>query len=172
MNFRDIKNIKELLKQAEQQYKIFVDQDQVLADFNKHFESFGHGGPEEFEAKHGEQAFWNFLKNSDPHFFLNLEWMPDGRELWNALKKYNPTILTKPALIPHCKEDKLKWVKKEIGNASVIVATKKEQYAAPNAILIDDLKTNIKKWEVAGGIGILHTDARSTLNKLKKLLKE
>ena len=28
---------------------------------------------------------------------------------------------------------------------------------------------NIKEWESAGGIGILHTDAASTINDLKKI---
>ena len=38
----------------------------------------------------------------------------------------------------------------------------------PN-ILIDDYMKNIREWEAAGGIGILHTDASSTINDLKKV---
>ena len=38
----------------------------------------------------------------------------------------------------------------------------------PN-ILIDDHKGNIREWESAGGIGILHTSAASTINDFKKI---
>jgi hypothetical protein len=38
----------------------------------------------------------------------------------------------------------------------------------PN-VLIDDHKGNIRDWESAGGIGIVHTDAASTINDLKKI---
>ena len=38
-----------------------------------------------------------------------------------------------------------------------------------NAILIDDFASNIKRWEAAGGIGILHKNANDTIQQLKKL---
>ena len=38
-----------------------------------------------------------------------------------------------------------------------------------NSILIDDRKKKIDQWIAAGGIGILHTDAASTIEKLKEL---
>jgi len=38
----------------------------------------------------------------------------------------------------------------------------------PN-ILIDDHIGNIKEWESAGGIGIHHINANSTINDLKKI---
>ncbi len=36
-------------------------------------------------------------------------------------------------------------------------------------LLIDDYIKNIKEWETAGGIGIIHTDTGKTLGELKKL---
>ena len=36
-------------------------------------------------------------------------------------------------------------------------------------VLIDDRPKNIEAWENAGGIGILHTSAKETINKLKEL---
>ena len=36
-------------------------------------------------------------------------------------------------------------------------------------VLIDDEPKNIEAWEDAGGIGILHTSAKETINKLKEL---
>ena len=38
----------------------------------------------------------------------------------------------------------------------------------PN-ILIDDHLGNIQEWERAGGIGVHHIDASSTINDLKKI---
>ena len=38
----------------------------------------------------------------------------------------------------------------------------------PN-VLIDDHLGNIKEWEGAGGIGVHHTSADSTINDLKRI---
>ena len=45
----------------------------------------------------------------------------------------------------------------------------KQNYAAPNHILIDDRKSNIDQWISQGGIGILHTSAADTIQQLKKI---
>lgn len=37
-------------------------------------------------------------------------------------------------------------------------------------ILIDDMQKNVIPWEQHGGTGILHTDTKSTLEKLRKVL--
>jgi hypothetical protein len=46
---------------------------------------------------------------------------------------------------------------------------KKQEFASPNSILIDDREKNIEQWRNAGGIGVLHTDAASTIKQLKDL---
>jgi hypothetical protein len=46
----------------------------------------------------------------------------------------------------------------------------KYKYATPNSIIIDDTKSVIDDWNKAGGIGILHTDAASTIAILKMYL--
>ena len=48
----------------------------------------------------------------------------------------------------------------------------KREYATTNGqpnVLIDDHIKNIKEWQAAGGIGILHQGAISTIQKLKKM---
>ena len=40
-----------------------------------------------------------------------------------------------------------------------------------NNVLIDDRPKNIEAWEAAGGIGIIHTSAKNTIEQLKKLRK-
>lgn len=151
-----------------------VDLDGVLCDFDKQFESLGHGAPDEFIEKHSEEAMWQLINHKDPHFFYNEDWTSDGKELWNYVKQFDPTILTKITHLPkHCSEDKKKWVAEHIGkDIEVITTTKKEKYAGENAILIDDMEENIIAWEKAGGIGIIHISAGSTIKKLKKYLEE
>lgn len=170
MNLTQIHNINDLLKIAQQHYKIYVDQDGVLSDFDKAFESFGKGTPDEFVNKHSEETMWYLINNNDPHFFLNLEWMPNGKQLWNFLKPYNPTILTKPAKMKYCIQDKKKWIKENIGDVPIIISTKKEKYADENSILIDDREENIIPWKEAGGLGILHKSTNDTIKQLQKLL--
>ncbi len=48
-------------------------------------------------------------------------------------------------------------------------AEQKQEFANPNAILIDDRPSNIEQWRAKGGIGILHTSADETIEQLKKL---
>ena len=63
------------------------------------------------------------------------------------------------------------WRKRNLPSTKLILAQaiKKQNYAAPNHILIDDRESNIDQWIKAGGIGILHTDTASTIKKLKEL---
>ena len=48
-------------------------------------------------------------------------------------------------------------------------AERKQEFATPQSILIDDRKDNIDRWKEAGGIGIYHTSAADTIQQLKKL---
>jgi hypothetical protein len=47
-------------------------------------------------------------------------------------------------------------------------AITKQKYAALNGILIDDYEKNIAQWREAGGIGILHKNARETIKQLRR----
>jgi len=99
-----------------------------------------------------------------------MEFMPDGRKLWDAIKKYDPTILSSPTRHPSSVEGKKKWLKENLPGVPYIIESKKEKYAEPGAILIDDREKNIKKWEDAGGIGILYKNAESTIKKLDEIM--
>lgn len=172
MQITTIESIDTLLRIAKSEFDLYTDLDGVLTNFNKGFENFGHGTPEEFEKENSTEAMWYLIQHKDPHFFLHLEWMPDGKELWNFIKQYNPTILTKPARMKYCKSDKEQWIKKNLGKVPYIITTKKEKYAHENAILIDDMPENIETWEASDGIGILHVSTNSTINKLKELISD
>jgi len=171
MQFRGITSLDELIKfSKEKELKIFVDLDGVLVDFDKAFEELGHG----FSYDIDDQKLWNIIKHETKHFWRDLDWTPDGKELWNFVKKYYPIILSSPAPAfadPDCARDKVNWVKKHLGRyVEVIIERKKEKYAEANAILIDDREKNILKWQEVGGIGILHKSAEQTIEKLKRYL--
>jgi hypothetical protein len=48
-------------------------------------------------------------------------------------------------------------------------AERKQEFATPNSILIDDRADNIQRWKDVGGVGIHHTSAENTINELEKL---
>lgn len=125
--------------------------------------------PGKYEKEHGSDKFWEVVDNIE-HFWLNMEWTKDGKELWDYVKDKNPTILTTPAKsVKTCIEDKKNWVKREIGDVKIIFEKDKFKHASTNYILIDDFKNKIKKWNEEGGIGILHRNTKDTINKLKEL---
>ena len=97
--------------------------------------------------------------------------MPDGKEYWDYIKKYNPKLLSSPSKENESRLGKRIWAKRKMPGTKVILAYSynKKNYADGNSILIDDMKKNIDQWRAAGGIGILHTDAASTIAQLKKL---
>jgi 5'(3')-deoxyribonucleotidase len=171
MSFKGLNNLDELLKFAKSP-KLFCDLDGVLANFDKGFQDLGYPPPQEFMDKYGKDAFWKILPQH-PRFFRDLEWMPDGKELWSYIKQFNPTILSAPAresTMPHCKEDKIAWVKEHLGNIEIIIDANKGKYTNDGDILIDDREKNIIQWEAANGVGILHTSAADTIKKLQQLL--
>ena len=106
-----------------------------------------------------------------PHFYAELEWMSDGKELWEFIKHYTPTILTgTPRSVKAARNDKLVWCAVELGEHVPVIAgptRDKPLYAVPGAILVDDRVRTKAGWEDAGGIFILHTSARQSIEELK-----
>jgi hypothetical protein len=99
--------------------------------------------------------------------------MPDGRELWNYIKKYKPNILSAPSWDPSSKIGKEAWVKMHLksdyNKLYLYSRANKQLFSEPNRILIDDMKQTIDEWNAKGGIGIFHTSAADTIKQLKKL---
>lgn len=121
----------------------------------------------------------------DFDWWAKLEWMPDGRELWDYIKVFNPYILTAPMKQEGSREGKKAWVKKNLqlpnGNQpeKVILNSKKYLYAnvGPTMnILIDDMTKNTVPWNKAtkdtDSVAILHTSAKDTIRQLEGLLKK
>ena len=111
----------------------------------------------------------------DKKWWAELPWMPDGKRLWDFIKKYDPLILTTPMKNKASEEGKLIWVEYNLGipRGKVHFSHNKYEYAKdgdnPNVLIDDFLKKNIIPYRDAGGIGIHHTGADSSVEELKKL---
>lgn len=156
---------------------IYVDMDGVLTNFDKQFSLLNQDTlfPKEFIAQYGEEKFWDLINKEGIKFWHLMEWNPGGMKLINfLLKNFNPKniiLLTTPSYEIESKIGKHLWIKDQLHNKfKVIFSFNKEEYATPNNILIDDRNENIKKWNGANGIGILHIDIDTTLKKLKHII--
>ena len=182
MTFRNwedhIKNNTVMNEEKEKsKYLIFCDMDGVLVDFDKGYEDLTGLHTKHVDVQDSND-FWNKFKSSlaekgmeEYDYWSNLEWMPDGQELWNYIKSYNPYVLTAPSRDPGSKLGKKEWVQRldNMKNIYFRSAAFKSDFSGRNRILIDDRADTIEKWNKAGGIGILHTSAQNTIKQLKKL---
>ena len=152
-------------------YKIYCDMDGVLTDFEKRFhQKLNEVGPDyypikdiqkvvkpkDFEAIFGIEEFWNFIdKIVGIGFWVGMDWMPQGKELWSFISPYKPDLLTSPSRDNGSRLGKQLWAKNNLNpKPKVIMAysADKQRYANENSILIDDKKSNIKEWIAKGGI--------------------
>jgi len=171
-------------------YKIYCDMDGVLTDFEKRFhQKLNEVGPDyypirdikkvvkpkDFEAIFGIEEFWNFIdKIVGIGFWVGMDWMPQGRELWNFISPYNPDLLTSPSRDNGSRLGKQLWAKNNLNpKPKVIMAysADKQRYANENSILIDDKKSNIKEWIAKGGIAfrVKDGDIGPAIQGLKEL---
>ena len=159
-----------LQEQEDPKYKIYVDMDGVLVDFDGGYEKLT-GMTTRAADEKGPEFFWKPISKAGAKWWITLNWMPDGKQLWDYVKKYNPELLSAPSREEASKLGKRVWVKRELPGVKLILrsADKKQEFASSNSILIDDREKNIEQWKSAGGVGILHTDAASTIKKLKEL---
>jgi FMN phosphatase YigB (HAD superfamily) len=154
-----------------QQYKIYCDMDGVLCDFDKQFEQYAKMSPKAFESKFGTDKFWELIDKIGYIFWSKMPWMPDGKVLWSYISKYKPNLLSAPSQKASSRYGKRLWVSENVPGAKLILADreKKQNYSKKNSILIDDRPDTISEWNAKGGIGILHTSATNTIEKLKEL---
>lgn len=158
------------LREEETQYTIYCDMDSVLVDFDRGYQELTGMTTQQADAIGGD-TFWEPLIKAGAKWWITLNWMSDGKQLWDYIKKYNPILLSAPSREESSKLGKRVWVKRELPGTKLILryAPQKQEYASPTSILIDDREKNIDQWEAAGGIGILHTSAANTIEQLKQL---
>jgi len=144
--------------------------DGVLVDFEKGYREL----TGTYSKNHPDnKSFWQPISDAGASFWANLDWMPDGEELWRYIKKYKPNILSAPSQDPSSRVGKEAWVKMHLKNnynkLYLYSRANKKLFAGENRILIDDMQQTINEWNAAGGIGIHHTSAANTIKELKKL---
>lgn len=143
--------------------------DGVLVDFDKGYTELTGMTPKKAENILSPKEFWAPISAAGAKYWSDLSWMMDGKQLWEYIKQYNPAILTSPSRDKTSIIGKAKWCAVNIPGYKVFYSQNKHRYATPESILIDDKEKNIENWERAGGIGILHKSAATTIKDLKKL---
>jgi PAS domain-containing protein len=169
---------------------IFCDMDGVLVDFDEGYKELTGVSTQQANLQ-GKNEFWDLYRNSlkeknipERSYWANLDWMPDGKQLWDFISPYNPYVLTAPSVnfdIPfeerykvennESMQGKTEWVQRlpNMRKLYFRAAKRKADFAGPGKILIDDRKDTIDSWNANGGIGILHTSATNTIKQLQDL---
>lgn len=184
-------------------FKLYCDMDGVLCNFDEQFINKLHdknfGGkhyrseelegittPNEFEVKFGKEEFWKFIDEiCGKEFWSEMEWTEGGRNLWNVISKYKPTLLTSPSRTMISRIGKRSWSKNNLSPAPEGIifkySTYKQEQAAEDVakglepILIDDRRDIIDRWQDAGGIGLHHPkngDPSGVIKRIQKLYGE
>jgi hypothetical protein len=157
----------------EQQYTIYCDMDGVLTDFDKQFEALSNGiSPTEYKNREGNEGFWELIDGGGVGFWVGMPWMPNGKQLWEYIAKYNPIILSAPSKQNESRLGKRLWVRNNIKPKPKLIlasAYSKPNYSKRNKILIDDRPDTIDAWNAKGGIGILFKSTSQVIQKLQEL---
>ena len=161
--------LSEKLKNGQQNIPIiFCDLDGVLADFDKGVQKLLKKKPDEINTR----LMWSTLRKT-PLFFENLEWMEDGKQLWESIKHFNPIILTGCPYGGWAEQQKYNWCARELGTKIRVITCKtdnKPNYCIQNSILIDDRDKIQHEWGSKLGKFILHRNTDKTIEKLNKIL--
>jgi hypothetical protein len=155
-------------------YRIFLDLDGVMADFDAHHLACSPGGVKlNYDA---DKAKWWSVVMDTPDFWLNIPLKHDARKLWNFLMRTRlpVEVLSAPSVSDRERAiaQKSEWVRQHLCTEVPLnfrEGAQKHEFAAPDAILIDDWDSNVRRWAKAGGIAILHRTAEDTIAQLRAL---
>jgi 5' nucleotidase, deoxy (Pyrimidine), cytosolic type C protein (NT5C) len=163
---------------------IYTDYDGVVANFVKGVEAkLGRSitGKDWEDMDQGPRNKLYSQACDSVDFWSNLETMPDYSTYWGYIKYWSPGVITAYPMwnkdaVSHAIKGKTAWNKKHTmvpdSRFHVCARSDKKNWALNNGkpnILIDDHEKNIHEWDAAGGVGILHTSAVSTIIQLKRL---
>ncbi|MDP3328732.1 hypothetical protein [Parvibaculum sp.] len=170
--------------------RIYLDMDGVLADFDAGLRALGiepnqttnksrsHMTPDEIVLK--DKVYDAILAQP---FFNTLPLMHDAQVLWDFCAPFEPVILTaapsRESGFEKAAREKREWIEEHFGPIPderfiCTNSSKKRNYVGhlpgSKQVLVDDRASNVTDWIAAGGTGILHLSAVSSLRVLKFLL--
>ena len=153
--------------------KVYLDMDGVIADFDKQYKELYRMSPKEADdKKEFYKLFDNFIETGQ---FAKLDMTQDAKILLQFLDSTGIPVEILSSTASEKRHDaiapqKTEWLREHgIHYPINLVPGKrlKRQYAKPDHLLIDDTTQNIDQWREDGGIGILHTDALTTIGIMK-----
>jgi hypothetical protein len=153
--------------------KVYLDMDGVIADFDKQYKELYRMSPKEADdKKEFYKLFDNFIETGQ---FAKLDMTQDAKILLQFLDSTGIPVEILSSTASEKRHDaiapqKTEWLREHgIHYPINLVPGKrlKRQYAKPDHLLIDDTSQNIDQWREDGGIGILHTDALTTIGIMK-----
>ena len=112
---------------------------------------------------------------SNKDYWVEMDWLEGGKELWDFIEPYKPTILTAPIKgTDASKLGKEEWCAEHLGpEVEVIVEEEKWKYAkrgGKTGLLIDDRKKNVRLFREAGGKAVLYIDFDSAERQIKQII--
>jgi 5'(3')-deoxyribonucleotidase len=158
-----------------QHYKLRLDSDGVLADWNARVNEIC-GCDFTTIPKSRVWSKIGFYNKTVAPFYESLEKHTDADALVEfAIAHFeNVEILTATGSTPHdAAQQKVNWYQKHYPFLKVNTvkgSENKAQFAESNIILVDDKNKALDPWIAAGGIGVLHTDTVSTVKQLQEFL--
>ncbi len=159
---------------------VYLDMDGCIPDFDsKTIELIGKRLRDFPDSASG----WAAMENHKDIYSL-LDKMPDADELVYGVQRLSYefnfeigvlTAIPKIGRIPLARQHKREWLKKHypflLENFQIGPhAEHKQFHCVPGDVLIDDSEMNIPQWNDRGGCGILHIDAKTSLEQLNRYL--
>jgi 5'(3')-deoxyribonucleotidase len=150
--------------------RLFLGADGVLADFDLGARQLLGASPKQFIARHGRGAFWKRLAKA-PDFYARLPEMPDARQLFDAVKHLEPTILTGLPLGSWAAPQKVEWAAEHFPGVPIItcMARDKHKHMHSGDVLVDDREKHRAEYEAAGIVFVHHKNAEDSLRQLARL---
>ena len=151
--------------------QLYLDCAGVLAGFDAGAQRLLGMPPQDYVARRGKGAFWKRLALA-PDFYGSLPLMPDAHELFDAVKRLDPVILTGLPVGRWAAPQKVRWAAEHFPGTKIltVMAVDKRNHCTEGDVLVDDTPKHRHLWEEAGGIFVAHKNARESLAELARWL--
>jgi hypothetical protein len=155
------------MPEGQDQPRLFLDCDGVLADFDEGARQLFGMEPAKFEARHGRREFWRRIATAK-NFYGSLPEMPDARRLFDGVRHLKPTILTGLPIGNWAAPQKVEWAAEHFPGVPIItcMARDKHKHMKPGDVLVDDRENHRAAYEAAGVRFVHHQNAKDSLRQL------